>query len=211
MFCSTMHLRKSPHRYSGQSLTALHRDVRRAVLVSIPPGPDTLPAILTRTRDVDPSVRRAVYHIVLNPDAPNKDEPKSEDDIGETHPRALTIAQRELIVKHGLGDREESVKAAAVKLLTSWMDTVMETPVNDGTEKELSVIAFLRLFDLSQTSVPEDALSSVFGARPDVLDNIEFSRKLLVSWCTPQALIVQRSRFLGKPHSGESLPCASLH
>ncbi|THH31051.1 hypothetical protein EUX98_g3136 [Antrodiella citrinella] len=150
-------------------------DVRRAVLVTIPPGGNTTEAILTRTRDVDATVRRSVYGVALNPDAPGKDDAKPENNIGATHPRTLTISQRELIVRNGLGDREEMVKAAATKLLTSWMDIVREHEDDPkDVEDESNVTAFLRLFDLFQTSVPEDALLCVFAARPDVLDSLEF-------------------------------------
>ncbi|KAH8101082.1 nuclear condensing complex subunit [Cristinia sonorae] len=149
-------------------------DVRRVILTNIPPGPITMPAILSRTRDVDAAVRRAVYTVTLNPDAPGKEESKSELELDATHPRSLTIAQRELIVRNGLGDREETVKAAAVKLLTCWMDLVGESAPEPEGEKPSNVVAFLGLFDLFQTSAPEDALISVFGARPDVLDTIEF-------------------------------------
>ena len=58
-------------------------------------------------RDVDANVRRAVYAVVLNPDKAIT----NEEMIDVTHPRAMKIADRESIIRNGLGDREESVKA----------------------------------------------------------------------------------------------------
>lgn len=96
--------------------------------------------------------------------------------IGITHPRILTITQRETIVRNGLGDREEVVKDAVSKLLGTWVDVVRA----DGTKKENDggivgdLIAFLKLFDLSEGTVGEDALLSVFKARTEIFENIEF-------------------------------------
>lgn len=184
------------------SIQILHiyaRDVRRVILVNVRPGPLTIPAILGRTRDVDSTVRRSVYNVVLNPDTPGKEDLKSELDVGVTHLRALSITQRELIVRNGLGDREETVKAAAVKLLTCWMDTVLEHGDKpEGEEEQSNVIAFLKLFDLFQTSVPEDALLSVFSARPDVLDSLEFPRTSLSLHLSPLLLTYHRQQ----RHSG---------
>ncbi|TCD67325.1 hypothetical protein EIP91_000246 [Steccherinum ochraceum] len=173
-------------------------DVRRAILVNIPAGPATMPALLSRTRDVDAAVRRSVYSVVLNPEAPGR----SEDNIANTHPRSLTISQRELIVRHGLGDREETVKAAAINVLTSWMDIVEEqdnvSQEEEGgdeqpkeKEKKSSVLKFLALFDLFQTSIPEDALLSVFTARPDVLDSLEFSNDFWKTLTPEKAFLVR--------------------
>jgi condensin complex subunit 3 len=72
-------------------------------------NPVTLPIILARSRDVDPILRRTVYHGSLSaaslPDA-----------------RILTIAQREEVVRNGLGDREPNVRKAAAVMLGGWLD-----------------------------------------------------------------------------------------
>ncbi len=156
-------------------------------LISIPVAPQSLPILLSRTRDVDPTVRKFVYSVALNPDKAGTSEVKSELEIGVTHPRALTIAQRELIVRHGLGDREEVVKAAAAKLLTAWVDVVQMGSVKSEEEgkADSDIIAFIRLFDLVENAIPEDALKSVFTSRVDILDSLEFGGASAVSaFCT---------------------------
>jgi condensin complex subunit 3 len=84
-------------------------EVRRAALYNLPRTPATLPYILARTRDVDPILRRTVYHGSLSttalPDA-----------------RILSIAQREEVARNGLGDREGSVRKAAAGMLGGWVD-----------------------------------------------------------------------------------------
>jgi condensin complex subunit 3 len=84
-------------------------EVRRAALYNLPRTKATFPHILTRTRDIDPILRRTVYHGSLGaaslPDA-----------------RVLTIAQREKVVQYGLGDREMSVRKAAATMLGGWVD-----------------------------------------------------------------------------------------
>jgi condensin complex subunit 3 len=64
---------------------------------------------MARTRDVDPILRRTVFH-----------GPLSAHAIPD--PRKLTIAQREKVVQHGLGDREPSVRKAAATMLGGWLD-----------------------------------------------------------------------------------------
>ncbi|THH04392.1 hypothetical protein EW145_g5551 [Phellinidium pouzarii] len=133
-------------------LTSLFYDpaaeVRRAALVHIPFAPETLPALLTRSRDVDGVTRKLVYATVL---------PRL------AHPKQLTIAQREQVVQQGLGDREEAVRVAAAKLLGSWVDIC-----------EGDLVVFLRLFDVRTTEVALDALKSIFVTRAEVVREVEF-------------------------------------
>jgi len=116
-------------------------------------------------------VRKLVYNAVLEPNVL-----QGETTImGPAHPRALTIAQRELIVRSGLGDREQSVRAAAASLLGKWVDVIAESDTTEEDEKiESRVVALLKMFDLVESTVAADALISVFVTRADIFDNIEF-------------------------------------
>ncbi|KDQ54411.1 hypothetical protein JAAARDRAFT_60793 [Jaapia argillacea MUCL 33604] len=104
-------------------------EVRRATLLSLPLSPTIIPHILARTRDVDPSVRKLVYTVLeaaCGGSGVGKGKPKTHPQqvYGPTHPRLLTIAQRELIIRNGLGDRESGVKAAVGKLVGVWARVV---------------------------------------------------------------------------------------
>ncbi|XP_062622300.1 condensin complex subunit 3-like [Saccostrea cucullata] len=83
-------------------------DIRRIVLSNIAPSVKTLPAILTRRRDVRDVVRKTAYTV-----------------MGEKiHIKALSIANRVALLHDGLTDRSESVKAACSgKLLQTWLRT----------------------------------------------------------------------------------------
>ena len=105
--------------------------------------------------------------------------------MGPTHPRALSIQQRELIVKYGLGDRELAVRAVAANLLVGWLDVadIGSDPVEnssnsskggDKEQLERKVLAFLNLFYLNEGEVAANALKSIFQARADMIDNIGF-------------------------------------
>ena len=170
-----------PHSKRETLTLRYYSDVRRAVLQNLPLGPQTLPALLDRSRDVDATIRKLVYTHVLEKYC----HPSDFGQVGFTHPRALSIAQREMIVRNGLGDREESVKAAAAQLLGQWVDVVR----SDGSKKEEDgeavkkevgeetiedLVAFLKLFDLAEGTVAEDALGSVFDTRVDIFEHIEF-------------------------------------
>lgn len=145
-------------------------EVRRAALVNIPLAPSTLDIILSRTRDVDPITRKLVYNGVF------------QSKLG--HPRQLSIAQREQIVKDGLGDREPGVRVAAGKLLASWFDTAMaEVPKTEESTWEgddggvmKGLIHFLGLFDVvgPGEAVAVDAVLSIFTTRPDLPDIFTF-------------------------------------
>ena len=113
------------------------------------------------------TVRRLVYGSVLLAHA----DPSDDAMPGAAHPRALTIAQREQIVRNGLGDREPAVRAAAGKLIGAWIDAVsVETKKGPVLE---DLLAFLSTFDLRESAVVEDALLSVFVTRVDVFDALE--------------------------------------
>ncbi|XP_014473567.1 PREDICTED: condensin complex subunit 3 [Dinoponera quadriceps] len=80
-------------------------EVRRAVLATIGKNQRTLQAALKRTRDIDDSVRKMAYEF-----------------ISKITVRSLTIEQRERLLKDGLKDRSESVKACVCKvLLPMWL------------------------------------------------------------------------------------------
>lgn len=118
----------------------------------IPITSATLPAVISRSRDVDPGVRKLAYSPVLE---------QLES------PKQLTIAQREFLVKAGLKDREEAVVASASKLVSSWAD-------ENG-----DILEFIGLFDLDAEKGNFDdpahlALISLFKSRKDIFDNLEF-------------------------------------
>ncbi|KAI9511024.1 nuclear condensing complex subunit [Russula earlei] len=160
-------------------------DVRRAALLNIPVTAQTLPSVLARTRDVDLTVRRLVYGSVLLAHAELPDDAMP----GAAHPRVLTIAQREQIVRNGLGDREPVVRAAAGKLVGAWVDAV-----GVGTEKGAiheDLVAFLGTFDLRESAVVEDALLSVFVTRVDVFDALEFDEEFWNGLTPEKAFLVR--------------------
>lgn len=137
--------------------------------------PDNLIPILERTLDTDNVLRKIVYSTILEP---NSTVGKETLGIGMTHPRALTIAQRELIIRNGLGDREPAVRAAAANLIGVWVDVVnvgMKAEEEDQKQRiEDGVVALLRLLDLTVDTIAEDALLRVFTSRADIFENIEF-------------------------------------
>ncbi|KAK0480572.1 nuclear condensing complex subunit [Armillaria novae-zelandiae] len=156
-------------------------DVRRAVLWNIPPNNNTMDAILDRLRDCDTSVRKNCY-IFLKRNAAQNNE------MGTTHPRTITIAQRERIVYSGMGDRENSVLDAAKDLIATWFDLAEEMPVKqEGPDKDehaaskAKFLAFLSLFDLlAAPESAEKALLSVFETKTSEANLLTFEGKCFV-------------------------------
>jgi condensin complex subunit 3 len=153
-------------------------EVRRAALVNIHVTADTIPHLLTRTRDLDSGVRKHTYSTVLERNC-GIGEGEDSKTVGHAHPRFLSIEHREMVIKHGLGDREPSVRAAAANLVGTWVD-VMRNPdqiVKNETpaqELEQTMLSFLTLFDLQEVTIPEEALMSVFKTCAEIFDNLEF-------------------------------------
>lgn len=84
-------------------------------------------------------------------------------------------------MRNGLGDRQAPVRAAAGKLIGTWVDVV-----GGG------LVEFLQTFDLLGSGVAEDALFSVFVTRPDIFDNAKFDGELHAP-CALPCLSEQRS------------------
>lgn len=113
------------------------------------PSPETLPALLRRTLDVDTVNRRLAFTHVL-PTIPAKH---------------LTSLQREQAMSRGLRDREEAVQRAAKKLVGLWADQV-------GNIED-----FIKLFNVYEdegAKVAEKAVEALVEVRPDMMDGVEF-------------------------------------
>ncbi|KAJ7183125.1 nuclear condensing complex subunit [Mycena filopes] len=175
-------------------------DVRRATLANLPVSEITLPALLTRARDTETTIRKLLYSSVLNDAA-----------ASAAHPSVLTVAQFESLIRLGLGDRESTVRAAAATLVGTWLEVMNEKtkpeeelvsrmtdvdisktedkPPITSEERQRQIIGmlttFLRKFDLPLVS-PEGstelqggdlaslALKSLFETRPDIFGDLYF-------------------------------------
>ena len=143
-------------------------EVRRAALFNLIPSPASLPALILRTRDLDPINRRAAFTHVL----------------AEVPCKTLSASQREEAIGRGLRDREEAVSKAAKRLVVKWAEEVggvievsqklEATHVSNRILIMLVSVQFLQLFDLAESIVAEKALEAIFELKPDWLDAIEF-------------------------------------
>jgi len=91
------------------------------------------------------------------------------------NPKHLTVAQREHVVKDGLGDREDSVRAAAGKVVEAWFENIVLEGSGDGTVTG-DIVGFLQIFDVvgSGAETAANALQSLFVTRKRILDEIAF-------------------------------------
>ncbi|GAA5901902.1 condensin subunit YCG1 [Sporobolomyces salmoneus] len=144
-------------------------EVRRAALMDLFPTPETLPALLRRTLDVDTVNRRLTFTHVL-------------PSIQVKH---LSIAQREQIMSRGLRDREEAVQRAAKKLIGLWADQA------GGIEE------FIKLFDAygeEGGKVAEKAVEALVEVRGELFDGLEFGDDFFQS-LTPATAFLARVYF----------------
>ncbi|KZO96900.1 putative mitotic chromosome condensation-related protein [Calocera viscosa TUFC12733] len=138
-------------------------EVRRAALLNTPPSPATLTDLLSRTRDTDTTLRRLVYTAALST-LPN--------------PKVMSIAQREEAIRNGLGDREESVRRAAGKMVAGWVENQ-------------DLLEFLRTLDVVSSKVVEDALLSIFVTRPELLDAAKLDEEFWSSISPEKAFLAR--------------------
>ncbi|KAJ3987872.1 nuclear condensing complex subunit [Lentinula detonsa] len=168
-------------------------EVRRAILVNLPVNKITIPLILKRARDIDATTRKLAY-TVLEKNVTIGDV--EEQSIGFAHPKALSIEQREIIIRNGLGDRDENVRTAAVKLIEKWVETAnMSAHVQDGGDihqEELSLVGLLKMFDLRADKIVADAIIRIFESNPHIIDGITFSDAYW-STLTPESAFLART------------------
>ncbi|KAI6000302.1 nuclear condensing complex subunit [Pisolithus orientalis] len=130
-------------------------EVRRAALLNIPLAPHTLPAMLARTRDTDTVMRKLTFSQVLEKNCLSADHAS----IGAAHPRVLP-----------------AVRAAAGSLLGTWVDVARGPTKAEDDDHAIrkDVIALLKLLDLHESTIAEDALLSIFATRVDIFEHLEF-------------------------------------
>jgi condensin complex subunit 3 len=140
-----------------------NKDVRKMLVGSVATSESTLRIIIDRTRDVNEEVRRVAF-IVLS---------------AKVEMRCLTIAQRAIVLKRGLADRDVKARAACADLLTAWLcacgsdvvellralDVETNEDVAETVLRELVASGALRPMEWAKTKAAE-------GLRREVKDNL---------------------------------------
>lgn len=147
-------------------------EVRRAVLSCIAPSAKTLPKIVGRTKDVKEAVRKLAYQVLAE----------------KVHMRALSIAQRVMLLQQGLNDRSDAVKQATQKhLLQGWLR------FTEGNMLEL-----LHRLDVENSSeVAVSVLNALFSVTPlnelaEVCKNNDGRKLIPVETLTPEIALYWR-------------------
>ena len=126
---------------------AMVRGHRKAVLLQIDCNLVSLPAIISRARDVEPSIRKLFFT-----------QKMTEIEIAK-----LSVEQRDFVLKSGLTDRDEAVSRACVDMIFShWLE-----------QTNSNLIEFLTCLDVvsSDGEVAECALKSFFKVIPRLFDS----------------------------------------
>ncbi|XP_059530753.1 condensin complex subunit 3 [Myotis daubentonii] len=147
-------------------------EVRRAVLSCIVPSAKTLSKIVGRTKDVKEAVRKLAYQV-----------------LGEkVHMRAMSIAQRVMLLQQGLNDRAEAVKQATQKhLLQGWLRF-----------SEGNILELLHRLDVENSSeVAVSVLNALFSVTPlnelaEICKNNDDRKLIPVETLTPENALYWR-------------------
>ena len=148
-------------------------DVRRSLLLNLPLTPNTLPYLLERARDLDPTTRRALYSRLLPA-------------LGDF--RHLSLSMREKLLRWGLRDRDENVRKATARLFRErWIEDCVGSRTdpdgaNAGEASLPSVDALLELLervDIINSGVEDgialEAMKEFWAGRPDYRDAVSFA------------------------------------
>ncbi|KAJ9118074.1 hypothetical protein QFC24_006346 [Naganishia onofrii] len=143
-------------------------EVRRAALYSLPLSPSTIPHIIARTRDLDPTLRRITYLGPLSTGSQSGTHSSAAGaGAGIPDPRVLAINQREEVVRNGLGDREPQVRRAAAGMLGGWLEAAGGDLLEDEArlERVLPVVTAMAFklqeeYNLLEETTPAEELDS---------------------------------------------------
>ncbi|XP_037384988.1 condensin complex subunit 3 [Talpa occidentalis] len=147
-------------------------EVRRAVLSCIGPSAKTLPKIVGRTKDVKEAVRKLAYQVLAE----------------KVHMRAMSIAQRVMLLQQGLNDRSDAVKQAIRKhLLQGWLRFT-----------EGNILELLHRLDVENSSeVAVSVLNALFSVTPlneltEICKNDDGRKLIPVETLTPEIALYWR-------------------
>ncbi|RCK57346.1 Condensin complex subunit 3 [Candida viswanathii] len=141
-------------------------EVRRAALINLLRTDETVPFLLERARDTNSINRRLVYSKISR-------ELGDLDDLG--------IENREYLLKWGLNDRDQSVQAAAAKMLGSfWYDSVNQ-----------DLLELIEHLNVIESPVAAQALKVFFESKPELLETIKIDESYWKNLSTEKAFLVR--------------------
>lgn len=180
----------------GKLLDILQNDpsaeVRRSLLLNLPFSPSTLPFLLERARDLEPSIRRALYSRLLPA-------------LGDF--RHLSLTHREKLLRWGLRDRDENVRKATAKLFRErWIEDCAAPRNEDGEVEtkpgQLSAPSLEGLLELLERidvvnagvdgGIALEAMKDFWDGRPDYRDHITFDEAYWKD-LTPESIFIART------------------
>ncbi|KAJ2617772.1 chromosome condensation complex Condensin, subunit G [Coemansia sp. RSA 1365] len=141
-------------------------EVRRAVLLNIAKTPMTIPFVLERARDVDPTNRKCLFLKVMPP----------------IDYHLLSIEDRERLLAAGVNDRDPNVKRACVRMIgESWL-----------TFASQNLLELTSSLDVVDSPAANKVMQSLFAAYPEIPENLQFDQELWET-LTPEMSFIIRS------------------
>ncbi|KAJ2860775.1 chromosome condensation complex Condensin, subunit G [Coemansia aciculifera] len=141
-------------------------EVRRAVLLNIEKTSSTLPFVLERARDVDPTNRKCLFLKVMPP----------------IDYHLLSIEDRERLLAAGVNDRDVNVKRACVRMVgESWL-----------TFAEENLLALTSSLDVVDSPVASKVMQALFTSYPEIPENLQFDSDMWET-LTPEMTFIIRS------------------
>ena len=168
-------------------------EVRRSLLLNLQFAPATLPFLLERARDVDATIRRALYSRLL---------PALADF------RHLSLTHREKLLRWGLRDRDDSVRKATGKLFSErWIEDCARPRDAEGEPEDLKpgqqlsgpssegLCELLERIDVvnagNDGGIALDAMQEFWQRRPDYRESLIFDEAYWKNLTTESAFVAR--------------------
>ncbi|KAI8324774.1 hypothetical protein GQ54DRAFT_295938 [Martensiomyces pterosporus] len=141
-------------------------EVRRAVLLNIEKNQATLPFVLERARDVDPTNRKCLFLKVMPP----------------IDYRLLSIEDRERLLSAGVNDRDGNVRRACVRMIgESWL-----------TFAGQNLLELTSALDVVDSPAASKVMQALLTAYSEIPENLQFDEELWDN-LTPEMAFIIRS------------------
>ncbi|KAJ2773959.1 chromosome condensation complex Condensin, subunit G, partial [Coemansia nantahalensis] len=155
-------------------------EVRRAVLLNVAKSAATLPFVLERARDVDATNRKCVFLKVMPP----------------IDYHLLSIEDRERLLAAGINDRDPNVKRACVRMVgESWLAYAGQ-----------NLLELTTALDVVDSPVATRVMQALFGAYPEIPENLQFDAELWGALTPEMAFIIRSTlEYFGERRDADSV------
>ncbi|KAF5389532.1 hypothetical protein D9757_004206 [Collybiopsis confluens] len=185
------HLLAIPHSTHSNFLRLGNK---ACILRNITANGETLSVIIDRTRDTDVHVRNEAYTVLAN-NTTIGDEEDENLAIGLTHPRNLSLYQRNMIIRNILCDHDNPSRVSARNLLFKWAETIKVGAAQEHSKNPLensNLVQLLSLFELRLNEHLPQGIMMLLKANTGIIQSLSSPSNHDWSLLSPAVALILR-------------------